>query len=240
MFKQGGNGNDTLMMSRATDSSPSGYFEHLQNAAKNADLYKVDVLGHLTAVALAGPLTGNASTASALASTPTTCTLPNVARGVSANGNAVCSQPSNVTGNAATATALAATPTQCTGTNFATGVQANGNANCSTPSASNILTHPTINTGVVNNGSGFQHFRNTGGTCGTNGTVGNTCTTTMNWPASFADTNYDVVCTGILQQNYGTLSVSTKNAGSVVVLVAQVAAGGGASFNEVDCIGVHD
>lgn len=42
--------------------------------------------------------TGNAATATALAAAPSTCTLPNVALGIAANGNASCVQPSNVTG----------------------------------------------------------------------------------------------------------------------------------------------
>ena len=37
---------------------------------------------------------------SVLSGTPTSCTLPQVATGISANGNAICSQPSNVTGTA--------------------------------------------------------------------------------------------------------------------------------------------
>ncbi len=49
-------------------------------------------------------VTGNAATATALAASPTGCTLPQVAVGVGSNGNAVCAEPSNVTGNAATAT----------------------------------------------------------------------------------------------------------------------------------------
>ena len=72
-----------------------------------------------------------ATTASALASTPSLCSLPNVALGILANGNASCAQPSNTTGNAATATALAAVPAQCSGGQFSTGVAANGTANCS-------------------------------------------------------------------------------------------------------------
>lgn len=45
-----------------------------------------------------------AAIATALAATPTGCSLPQVATGVAANGNANCAQPSNITGNATTAT----------------------------------------------------------------------------------------------------------------------------------------
>ena len=81
----------------------------------------------LTAGSFSGPLSGNAATATALAVTPTSCTLPNVALGIAANGNASCSQPSNVTGNAATATALAAAGTVCSAGHVSIGVDASGN-----------------------------------------------------------------------------------------------------------------
>ena len=45
-------------------------------------------------------ISGNASTASALAADPADCSLPNVSLGINASGTASCSQPSDVTGNA--------------------------------------------------------------------------------------------------------------------------------------------
>src|SRR5690242_19628711 len=50
---QGANGNDTLNEARFTDSSPTGTFLNFQNAAKNATLYKVDVLGNVFATSAA-------------------------------------------------------------------------------------------------------------------------------------------------------------------------------------------
>ncbi len=48
-FTQGANGNETLFASRFTDTSPTGNFLHFQNAAKNADLFALDVItGRIT------------------------------------------------------------------------------------------------------------------------------------------------------------------------------------------------
>lgn len=47
-FNQNSNGAETLSGSRATDTTPSGNFLHFQNAAGNADLFKVDVNGNLS------------------------------------------------------------------------------------------------------------------------------------------------------------------------------------------------
>lgn len=74
------------------------------------------------------------ATALSLSPAPTTCTLPQVATGISANGNAICSEPSNVAGTAVAATALAAAPTTCVLPQVAVGIAANGNAVCSVPS----------------------------------------------------------------------------------------------------------
>lgn len=100
--------------------------------------------------------TGNAATATALASAPTTCTTPLFSLGIAANGNASCigSQtanffyaspngssgtptfralasadiPNNAANTTGTAAALTATPTTCTSGSAPLGVLANGNA----------------------------------------------------------------------------------------------------------------
>ncbi len=46
---------------------------------------------------------GNAATATALAATPSGCTLPQVVTAISANGTPTCAEPSNITGSAASA-----------------------------------------------------------------------------------------------------------------------------------------
>lgn len=47
---QGANAADMIFGSRATDTTPTGNFEHYQNAAKTQDLFKVDISGNVTAV----------------------------------------------------------------------------------------------------------------------------------------------------------------------------------------------
>jgi hypothetical protein len=46
---QGANGTDALFMARFTDSSPTGYFLQFQNAARNTDLFDVDITGNMVA-----------------------------------------------------------------------------------------------------------------------------------------------------------------------------------------------
>jgi fibronectin-binding autotransporter adhesin len=55
---QGANNVDMFFGSRFTDTSSTGNFLRFQNAAKNADLFKVDVLGNLTAQSLTIGTTG--------------------------------------------------------------------------------------------------------------------------------------------------------------------------------------
>lgn len=65
----------------------------------------VDASGNANFASVTAPVTGNASTATALASTPTQCGAHNFATGIAAGGNANCSQPAatDVTGLAASA-----------------------------------------------------------------------------------------------------------------------------------------
>ncbi len=95
---QDANGNDVVAASRATDTSPSGNFENFKNAA-GTSLWKVDITGSLQAGTIpggrvSGGISGNAGTATALATTPTQCGSNQFATGVAANGNANCAQPS--------------------------------------------------------------------------------------------------------------------------------------------------
>jgi hypothetical protein len=69
---QGSNATDSLYQKRFTDTSPTGNFLHFQNAAANTDLFKIDVLGNVTAQSLtfnganAGGITLSQGTAPAL------------------------------------------------------------------------------------------------------------------------------------------------------------------------------
>lgn len=51
---QGANGADAFYMKRFTDSAPTGNFLHFQNAAANADVFKVDVNGNATGASFTG------------------------------------------------------------------------------------------------------------------------------------------------------------------------------------------
>jgi hypothetical protein len=44
---QGANSSDAVFISRFTDTSPTGYFLQTQNAAKTADIFDIDIAGHL-------------------------------------------------------------------------------------------------------------------------------------------------------------------------------------------------
>jgi hypothetical protein len=107
-------------------------------------------------------LSGNASTATALAANPTDCSAGQFATTIAASGNLTCAQPAftdisgtassaqipnnaaNTSGNAATATALAANGTNCGAGNYALGVDASGNAEGCTAAPSGGIT--TLNT----------------------------------------------------------------------------------------------
>lgn len=55
------NGDQTLYGTRATDTAPAGNFIDFQNAAKSADLFKVDTLGNVTATSFTSTSGGPAS-----------------------------------------------------------------------------------------------------------------------------------------------------------------------------------
>lgn len=83
-------------------STQTGDFLRALDTDGTTVLAKVDVGGVGTFTGLVGPLTGNASTASALASNPSDCSANNYATTIAANGNLTCSQVSlsaGVTGN---------------------------------------------------------------------------------------------------------------------------------------------
>ena len=96
--------------------------------------------GTVTATTFIGALTGNASTASALAANPTDCSANQFANVIAANGNLTCAAltdadiPNNITIDLATlatsATALAANPTDCAANQFANAIAASGNLTC--------------------------------------------------------------------------------------------------------------
>lgn len=142
-------------------TSPSFYWYYLIGSSQTAEMWlDQSALLHVPG-GVAGSLTGNASTATALAATPASCSAGLFVTGITANGTPGCSgaltgslvgnasTATNVaysgltgsvptwnqstTGNAATATALAATPGTCAFETFAFGISPNGTPGCATP-----------------------------------------------------------------------------------------------------------
>ncbi len=106
--------------------------------------------GTITATTFIGALTGNASTATALAANPTDCAANQFATTIAVNGNLTCAAltdgdiPNSITVDlAATATALASNPTDCSANQFANAIAASGNLTCASivdADVSNTLT----------------------------------------------------------------------------------------------------
>lgn len=83
-------------------------------------------------VPITATLSGNASTATALAANGSNCSANSFPLGVDASG-AVENCSTSISGNAATATALAADPTDCSANQFANAIAASGNLTCAQP-----------------------------------------------------------------------------------------------------------
>lgn len=134
--------NDSLFLNA---HAGTGRIEYLVSSVTKFNLSRTgDALfaGTVTAARFAGPLSGNANTATALAADPADCTLPNVALGINANGTAQCAQPTSISGNSNTATALAADPTDCSPGLYANSIAANGNLGCSQVAYSQVTGTP--------------------------------------------------------------------------------------------------
>ena len=80
------------IVARLKASQTADFFDCL-SADASTTLCSIDNAGNATFNRIIGPLTGNASTATALASTPTQCGAHSFATGVAASGNANCAQP---------------------------------------------------------------------------------------------------------------------------------------------------
>src|SRR5207302_2010594 len=128
---QGANGNETVFASRFTDTSPTGNFLHFQNAAKNADLWLIDVSGTLQAGIL--PY-------ARLSSFPAGCGANLF---VTAIGSSLtCAQPafSNLSGTASD-TQLANAYSgvgSCSANNWITALSRNASPSCAQPAFSNL------------------------------------------------------------------------------------------------------
>ena len=114
-------------------SGATNTFSNIPNSATTAAstntasaIVARDGSGNFSAGTISAALTGNATTATALASNPSDCTAGQFATTIDASGNLTCSTISL----AATATALAANPTDCTAGQYANAIDASGNLTC--------------------------------------------------------------------------------------------------------------
>ena len=96
------------------------------------------------------------------------------------------------------------------------------------------LTHPTISTGIANNGTGLQHVRVTACTA-----AASQCNTTVTWGTPFADTNYTAICDYVSASQAAYIANLQRATGSLTVAV-YATSGNITGSGEVDCVGVHD
>jgi hypothetical protein len=85
----------------------------------------------------------------------------------------------------------------------------------------------------------------TGTPCTTAASANATCTNTINWPASFPDSNYSAQCTGVGNSGFAylaNLSPSPKSTTTITVVTSngQGSAAVAANFTEIDCSGSHN
>jgi len=95
----------------------------------------------------------------------------------------------------------------------------------------------TVDTSV-RQGTGLKHQR-FGATTPTAASAGATQTTVYAWTAAFADTSYTPVCWGVTPTGTPILGLSAKSATNITVIVTAATADA-SSFNEVDCVALHD
>jgi hypothetical protein len=232
-----------LWMAYGMDSSITGDVDFISNTAGGGSggfawyvtpssgvlptlplMYMNDV-GVLYAGGFNGPLTGNASTASAFNHTPSTCTGGQFAYGIGADGTPGCSGAltGSLNGNASTATALAGTPSTCATGSYAYGIGPTGTPGCSNnligtvtgnaSTATALAASPTncgserypsgINaSGTAQNCGPQTLYGSTTSVCTTPSGAGipgtNVCTTNVTWTnGSFSGGSYYAVCVGV-------------------------------------------
>lgn len=115
-----------------------------------------------------------------------------------------------------------------------------------TPSGGTTVSGGLVINGGVQSGTGFKHFRVTGGSCTTSGSQGSTCQTgAISIPGTaYADTNYTGVCMldGQIATNTATPAIQgfgSKSTASFTLVVMQVGSAA-ASYGALDCVTMHD
>lgn len=72
----------------------------------------------------------------------------------------------------------------------------------------------------------------------------NTCTNTINWPSSFADSSYFSSCWGVNPTGSGSVALAlykaSQTASSVTVTVQSLTSGSSLQYGDIECVGVHN
>lgn len=102
------------------------------------------------------------------------------------------------------------------------------------------IVSPVINSGISNSGSGLMHVRVS--SCTTPAAVNGSCTTTISWPATWADTNYTYSCfpDGTTGTGLSVTNGTNKSTTQVTVGVVNCCGSSTASSTVLNCIGIHD
>lgn len=115
-------------------------------------------------------------------------------------------------------------------------------ANTTDTLANKTENHPIISTGIANNGTGFQHVRQSFSCTVTTGTFDG-CNLTINWPGTWADTNYTAAC-WMSQPNIPAwvAQAGVETTTTLPVSVFKINDGGAHTTlsGSVFCVGVHD
>lgn len=96
-----------------------------------------------------------------------------------------------------------------------------------------------VDKSIDDNGSGLKHVRATG-KCTTDARAGAICSAAVRWRGTaFADTNYTATCTLENPTNVPTIVGIEKHTNSLRLTIAALTAAP-ASYEAIDCIGMHD
>lgn len=92
----------------------------------------------------------------------------------------------------------------------------------------------------------MQEVKKTSGLCTTDAASYHACSDTLTWPVAFADTNYYVVCSGIVNiadgadgQIAATANIGSFTASTVTVKTQTQRSAPAAQFDQIHCIGIH-
>lgn len=219
---QGADGTDVFFSRRFTDTTPTGNFFNLRNAANNTDLFKLNVAAGaiLTENSLSPSGTGALVRVSSPSLTTPTLSTPTLTTPV-INGTP-------------TGSSLQGSDTKLLTSGTVSGT---GAALCT-----------DANGGATTSGCGIPVIKAASQVtiCTTGNSSYNQCGNTVSWGSSFADNNYFVACSGVgptdasNSPNNGRAYVQVLSHTVSSVSIEIVTTGASAiSWNEVDCIGVH-